>query len=146
MQIEVLRLKSLARELVETWSSAWDSKDTQSASRFYSKDPAQVFFDLGPIHFGWDQYKKSVEQSFATIDSLKLSLAEDMKVVIRGSIGLTISTGHISYKMKDGTLYDSDVRFSGVWENDAGDWRLIHEHWSHIVRQTPDVRRLEQTF
>src|SRR5215831_11321473 len=96
----------------------------------FSKDPNQVFFDLGPIHLGWDQYKKNVEESFATIDTLKLSLSEDMKVVVRGSIGLTISTGHISYKLKDGTSFESDVRFSGVWENDAGVWRLIHEHWS----------------
>ena len=113
----------MVRELVKTWSSTWSSKDTSAASRFYSKAPDLVFFDLGPTHLGWEQYQKNIEKSFDRID-------EDLRVVVGDGMALTTATGHISYMMKNNKNFDSDIRFTGVWENKGGQWRLIHDHWS----------------
>ena len=75
-------LKRMVRELVKTWSSTWSSKDTSAAARFYSKAPDLVFFDLGPTHLGWEQYQKSIERSFDTIEKLDLTLKDDLRVVV----------------------------------------------------------------
>ena len=137
MTSDTARLKQRTRELVETWSSAWDNKDTTAAASFYSKTPGLVFFDLGPIHIGWDQYRKSIEESFESIQSLKLALNDDLKVVIGDSLALTTATGHIFLRMKDGGIFDTDIRFTGVWERRGEDWELIHDHWSRSNRRSP---------
>ncbi len=123
-------LKRMVRELVKTWSSTWSSKDTSAAARFYSKAPNLVFFDLGPTHLGWEQYQKSIERSFDTIENLDLTLNDDLRVVVGDGMALTTATGHISYRMKNNENFESDIRFTGVWENKGGHWRLIHDHWS----------------
>src|SRR6266487_5282554 len=127
---DVALLKQRARELVETWSSTWRSKNTSDASQFYSKTPDLVFFDLGPTHLGWEQYRQSIERSFDTIENLDLTLNDDLRVVVGDGMALTTATGHISYRMKNNENFESDIRFTGVWENKGGHWRLIHDHWS----------------
>ncbi len=127
---DVALLKRMAHELVGTWSSTWGSKDTGDASRFYSNAPDLVFFDLGPTHLGWEKYQKSIEKSFDTIENLNLTLNDDLRVVVGDGMALTTATGHISYKMKDTTSFESNIRFTGVWQNKRGHWLLIHDHWS----------------
>ena len=134
MTDRVSLLKQTARDLVKTWSAAGSTRSTSEVAKFYSKDPDLVFFDLGPIHAGWDQYRTRMEDWFDTIDSLELSLANDLRAMVRGVSGITTATGHISYRNRDGTSFDSDIRFSGVWEIKDGDWHLIHEHWSRLRR------------
>jgi uncharacterized protein (TIGR02246 family) len=127
---EATTLKRMARELVKTWSYTWSSKDTSAASQFYSNAPDLVFFDLGPTHLGWQQYQKNIERSFDTIQNLDLTLNDDLRVVVGDGMALTTATGHISTTTKDNKNFESDIRFTGVWENKGGQWRLIHDHWS----------------
>jgi ketosteroid isomerase-like protein len=127
---EEARLEQLVRELVETWSSTWTSKDTTAASKFYSKAPDLVFFDIGPIHVGWGQYRKNIEKSFEEIESLSLTLNEDLRVTVHGSMALTTATGRVSSKSKDDKSFDSNIRFTGVWEKKGRLWHLVHDHWS----------------
>ncbi len=127
---DVALLKRRARELAETWGSTWNSKDTSAASQFYSNAPDLVFFDLGPTHLGWEQYRQSIERSFDTIEKLDLTLNDDLRLVVGDGMALTTATGHISYRMKNNENFESDIRFTGVWENKGGRWRLIHDHWS----------------
>ncbi len=126
----VTLLKRMARDLVKTWSSTWTSKDTSDASQCYSNAADLVFFDLGPTHLGWEQYQRNIEKSFETIEKLDLTLNEDLRVVVKDGMALTTATGHISTRMKNKKDFESDIRFTGVWENKAGHWRLIHDHWS----------------
>ena len=125
-------LGRLVRELAETWSLTWTSKDTRAASRFYSKAPDLVFFDIGPIHVGWDQYRKNIEKSFSEIESLSLKLNDDLRVTVVGKMALTTATGHMSSKSRDGKSSDLDIRFTAVWEKKAKDkvWQVVHDHWS----------------
>jgi uncharacterized protein (TIGR02246 family) len=127
---DVTILRRMTRELVDTWSSAWSSKDTRAASQFYSKAPDLVFFDLGPTHLGWEQYQKNIERSFDTIENLHLTFNEDLRVMVGDGMALTTATGHILYTMKENKKSESDIRFTGVWENKGERWRLIHDHWS----------------
>ena len=127
---EEIRLRELVAQLFKTWSSTWSSKDTTSASRFYSKDPDLVFYDIGPIHIGWDQYRKNIQKSFGETESLSLTLNDDLRVTVLGSMALTTATGHLSSKNKDGKSFDSNIRFSGVWEKKGKLWLVIHDHWS----------------
>ncbi|TMI16071.1 DUF4440 domain-containing protein [Candidatus Bathyarchaeota archaeon] len=127
---EEAKLRRLVRELVETWSSTWTSKNTTAASKFYSKAPDHVFFDIGPIHVGWDQYRKNIQKSFGETESLSLTLNDDLRVTVLGSMALTTATGHLSSKNKDGKSFDSNIRFSGVWEKKGKLWLVIHDHWS----------------
>ncbi len=127
---DVALLKRMTLRLVETWSSTWESKNTSDASQFYSDAADLVFFDLGPTHLGWEQYQRSIERSFDSIDDLKLSLNNDLRATVNDLVALTTATGHISYKMKNGESFESNIRFTGVWEKKGGQWRLIHDHWS----------------
>ena len=127
---EEIQLRELVAQLFETWSSAWSSKDTASASRFYSKEPDLVFFDIGPVHIGWDQYRRNIEKSFNEIESLSLTLNDDLRVMIRDSLALTTATGHLSVRGREGKSSDSDFRFTGVWDKKDDVWQLVHDHWS----------------
>ena len=127
---EEIRLRELVAQLFKTWSSTWSSKDTTSASRFYSKNPDLVFYDIGPIHIGWDQYRKNIEKSFNEIESLSLSLNDDLRVIIRDRLALTTATGRLAARTKGGKSSDSDIRFTGVWEKKDDVWQLVHDHWS----------------
>ena len=127
---EEIRLRELVAQLFKTWSSTWSSKDTTSASRFYSKDPDLVFYDIGPIHIGWDQYRKNIERSFNEKESLSLSLNDDLRIVIRDGLALTTATGHLEARSKEGKNSDSGIRFTGVWDKKDDVWQLVHDHWS----------------
>ena len=127
---EEIRLRELVAQLFKTWSSTWSSKDTTSASKFYSKDPDLVFYDIGPIHIGWDQYQKNIEKSFKEIESLGLSLNDDLRVIIRDVLALTTATGRLAARTKGGKSSDSDIRFTGVWDKKDDVWQLVHDHWS----------------
>src|SRR2546425_8056421 len=100
MTKEEADLRQLVRELAETWSSTWTSKDTTAASKFYSKASDLVFFDIGPIHIGWDQYRKNIEKSFGGTESLSLTLNDDLRVTVHSGLALTTATGHLSSKSK----------------------------------------------
>ena len=123
-------VRSRVRKLVETWSSVWDEKTTERAAEFYSKDKGLVFFDVGPIHLGWDQYSGSIERSFQSIMSLKLRLNDDMGVVLDENFALTTATGLMTTVTKDGKTDELNVRFTGVWRRERGSWVLVHDHWS----------------
>jgi ketosteroid isomerase-like protein len=115
---------------VETWSSTWSSKDTTAASKFYSKAPDHVFFDIGPIHIGWGQYRENIEKSFDETENLSLTLNDDLRVTVHNDMALTTATGHLSSKSKNGRSFDSNIRFTGVWEKKGSLWQVIHDHWS----------------
>src|SRR5437773_5789494 len=102
----------------------------QRCFKFYSNAPDLVFFDLGQTHLGWEKYRQSIERSFDTIEKLDLTLNDDLRLVVGDGMALTTATGHISYRMKNNENFESDIRFTGVWENKGGRWRLIHDHWS----------------
>ena len=130
MTKEEADLRQLVRELAETWSSTWTSKDTTAASRFYSKAPDLVFFDIGPTHIGWGQYRNNIERSFDEIESLSLTLSDDLRVTVLGKMALTTATGQLSSKSKDGKTFDSNIRFTAVWKKKGKLWQVIHDHWS----------------
>src|SRR5437899_3578717 len=98
---EEIRRRELVAQLFKTWSSTWSSKDTTSASRFYSKDPDLVFYDIGPIHIGCDQYRKNIDRSFNEIDSLTLSLNDKLRIVVRDGHALTRATGNMEARRKE---------------------------------------------
>jgi ketosteroid isomerase-like protein len=75
-------------------------------------------------------YGKTGYISFSATSTIKVAVAEmsEMKVRMHGNIAIVTGLYHERGKDKDGA-YDYRDRFTDVWMNAGGKWRLIASHY-----------------
>lgn len=119
------------KALIDRYYAAWNTGDPEKAAPLYAKDSDLVFYDLTPLKYtGWAQYDSGIKNVLASFAAAQFTPQLDLKVTSRGTIAWTTVTWHLSGKKKTGEAVELDGRHTAIWENRAGTWLIVHEHFS----------------
>jgi len=119
------------KELIERYYAAWNTGDPETAAPLYAKDTDSIFYDITPLKYkGWAEYDAGVRNVLGTFASAKFVPQQDLNVTRHGSVAWTTVTWHLSGKKKSGEAVEMDGRHTAIWENRAGKWLIVHEHFS----------------
>jgi len=109
---------------------AWSTRDPANAAKFYAKGP-HMFFDIAPLKYeSWKEYENGVKTVLAGFSSLKCMVNNDAQIHPHGNLVWGTATVHVVEVKTDGTNGESDFRWTVVWEKQAGQWLIVHEHVS----------------
>jgi len=89
------------------------------------------FFDLSPArHDTWTAYRAGLDEQFGRFASLSLTPGRDLKASRSGTMAWTAVTVRGTGTRRDGSEVTFDARHTAVWSRQAGEWRMVHEHFS----------------
>ena len=109
---------------------AWCTLDPRNAAKYYDTASGDVFFDITPLQYhGWPEYETGVKAVLAGFKSVKAKL-DEIKIHPAGNAYWTTAIVHMDYVTKDGKSAKEDWRWTSVWENRGGEWKIVHEHVS----------------
>ena len=108
------------RTLEQERFAAYVQGDVAVLDRIFADDMVYIHSN------GLSDPKSGVLQSFASGD-LKISRfeAEDLQVRQIGNVMVATGLGHVELTNK-GTAAKFDIRYSAVYANQSGKWRLVH--------------------
>jgi ketosteroid isomerase-like protein len=120
------------RKLIEGYCAAWSTGSAEAPAKFYAKENGLIFYDVAPFAYhSWKEYHDGVQKEFLeTAESLKLTAGKELKVTRRGMVAWTTVPMHLTEKSKDGKTFETDLRYTGIWEKRGANWVLVHEHLS----------------
>lgn len=122
--------KALMQKLWDGWSTL----DPANVASFYASGP-HTYFDIAPLKYGsWDEYEKGVKSVVAGYKSAKFTVNDDAAVHPHGD--LVWGTATISEQMttQAGKIEMGNFRWTVIWENEDGEWVIVHEHVSEPVQ------------
>jgi ketosteroid isomerase-like protein len=80
---------------------------------------------------GWEAVRQSWEALFKDSREMRFSLS-DVTACVDGNLAWVTCTENILSEAR-GTVSVTSVLATNVFERQAGDWRLVHHHASHIL-------------
>jgi len=80
---------------------------------------------------GWEAVRQSWEALFKDSREMRFSLS-DVTARVDGNLAWVTCTENILSEAR-GTVSVTSVLATNVFERQAGDWRLVHHHASHIL-------------
>jgi ketosteroid isomerase-like protein len=119
------------RALVQRVLDGWATLNTDNVSKYYDQAPGDVFYDLMPLKYvSFKAYAEGVKPTFATLDSLKFTLNDDLAV--HGGANLAWMTATVKAVMTDkaGKASPLDCRWTAIWQKKPAGWVIIHDHFS----------------
>ena len=120
-------LKALMQEILD----AWGTLDPANAARFYAKEPNNVFYDMTPLKYtGWAEYVEGVKKVIGDFSSQRLTLGDDARTHLHGSLAWATATWHGDVVTKSGAKKTLIGRWTVVWERKGKEWLIVHEHVS----------------
>lgn len=130
------------KKLMMEYYQAWESGQSENASKFYAKDADLVFFDVAPFKYaGWEEYKAGSQKYFLDgAKSVKFVLNDDMKITQSGNLAWVSVTWRLVGDMKDGSKIDLPGRQTSIWEKRKEGWMIVHEHISTPLPGASDTQ------
>jgi ketosteroid isomerase-like protein len=119
--------------LQKIWDG-WSTLDPANVAKFYASGP-HTFFDIAPLKYGsWEEYDKGVKVVLSGYKSAKCTVNEDALVHPHGD--LVWATATVAYEMaqKTGKVEMGAFRWTVVFENQDGNWTIVHEHVSEPLQ------------
>jgi ketosteroid isomerase-like protein len=115
--------------LQKIWDG-WATLDTKNVARFYAGG-AHTFFDIAPLKYdSWQQYEQGVTGVLSGYKSARFTVNDDAAIHPHGD--LTWATATIKEEMtaKSGKVEMGNFRWTVIFENQGGNWIIVHEHVS----------------
>jgi ketosteroid isomerase-like protein len=119
--------------LQKIWDG-WSTLDPANVAKFYASGP-HTFFDIAPLKYGsWEEYDKGVKGVLSGYKSAKCAVNDDAAIHPHGD--LVWATATISEQMttKAGKVEMGNFRWTVVFENQDGNWMIVHEHVSEPLQ------------
>ena len=115
--------------LQKIWDG-WSTLDPANVAKYYA--PGQhTFFDIEPLKYNsWDEYAKGVQALATTYKSAKFTLNDDTDIHPHGDIVWVTSTVKEEMTTKAGKVEMGNFRWTAIFENEDGQWRIVHDHTS----------------
>lgn len=122
-------------QLVREFWSAWNTRNYETAARFYAKTPELVvFLPWRKEGFtGWDAFKQFANEVMQNMQIVQFTPYEDVHVFQFDDIAVAAGTFGVMMRDKSGTTTQGDARYTLIWEKHNGDWLIVHEHLSSTV-------------
>jgi ketosteroid isomerase-like protein len=84
-----------------------------------------------PLLTGWAAVRGSWEAIFANTQEMRFTLT-DVRVATAGELAWVTCTENI-LSDTDGRVGVTSILATNLFERDAGGWRLVHHHASHVL-------------
>ncbi len=109
----------------------WASNDLEKQGRFYAQGPNHLFFDVAPLKYtSWAQYKAGVAPSLKDAPKVTFTVNDDMQIHPEGKITWVAGTLNMQAPVPQGPPQTLTLRWTAVFEREAGRWVIVHEHVS----------------
>lgn len=118
------------KALMQKIWDGWGTLDTANVAKFYATGP-HTFFDIEPLKYtSWDEYEKTVKGVLAGYKSAKFTVNDDAMAHPSGDVVWATATVKEEMTTKAGKVEMGNFRWTVIWENEDGQWLIVHEHVS----------------
>lgn len=108
----------------------WSTLNPENVARFYDSGP-HTFFDIAPLKYdSWQQYDSGVKTELSAYKSAKFTVNDDAAIHPHGNLVWATATVKFEMDQKSGKVETGDMRWTAVFENKGGSWKIVHEHVS----------------
>lgn len=126
-----------AKAVVDQFNHLFESEDMAAFDRVFAHDADAVSFgtDAAERFVGFDELRKSVTAQFASIETTKLAVRDQVVKASRGGDAAWFSEV-FDWDLKAGgeAVQLKGVRFTGVLEKRDGEWKVVQFHASVPVQ------------
>ena len=93
------------------------------------------FFDIAPLKYSnWAEYQKGVTELLKGYKSLKLTVNDDAQIHTDGNLTWTTATVKEDAVTIAGKHEMARLRWTVIFEKQAGKWMIVHEHISEPLQ------------
>jgi len=119
--------------LQKIWDG-WSTLNPSNVAKYYATGP-HVFFDIAPLKYNsWDEYSKGAQGLVAAYKSAKFDVNDDVQVHPHGDLVWATATVKEQMTSTAGKVEMGNFRWTVVFENEDGQWLIVHEHVSEPVQ------------
>jgi ketosteroid isomerase-like protein len=118
--------------LQKIWDG-WATLDADKQKQYYAPGP-HVFFDIAPLKYSsWDEYEEGVTKELGDYRAARFTVNDDLQIHKAGETHWVTSTVAYDMTQKSGKREMGQFRWTAVFERQAGNWLIVHEHVSMPV-------------
>lgn len=115
--------------LQSVWDG-WSTLNPENVAKFYDSGP-HTFFDIAPLKYdSWQQYDSGVKDELGKYKSAKFTVNDDAAIHPHGNLVWATATVKFEMDQKSGKVEAGDMRWTALFENRGGSWKIVHEHVS----------------
>lgn len=119
--------------LQKIWDG-WSTLDPANVAKFYAPGP-HTFYDIAPLKYSsWDDYEKGVKGVLADYKSAKFVVNDDADIHSHGDLVWATATVKEEMTSKAGKVEMGNFRWTVIFENVDGEWRIVHDHTSEPIQ------------
>ncbi len=119
--------------LQKIWDG-WSTLDPANVAKFYAPG-AHTFYDIAPLKYSsWDDYEKGVKGVLADYKSAKFVVNDDADIHPHGDLVWATATIKEEMTSKAGKVEMGNFRWTVIFENVDGEWRIVHDHTSEPIQ------------
>ena len=124
------------RTLIATYTESVSAADTALAAKIWSTTPDVTFIHPQGEEHGWDQIKSNVyEKLMGGLFSERRLTPSDIQIHTDGNAAWSQFHWVFVAKLRsDGSPVKTEGRETQVYRKIAGEWRIVHVHYSEMPR------------
>jgi ketosteroid isomerase-like protein len=108
----------------------WSTLNPDNAAQYYATGP-NTFFDIAPLKYSsWEEYQKGSKALIAEYKSARFTVNDDLAVHPNGNSAWVTATVAFEMTHNSGKVDMGNMRWTAIFENQDGNWKIIHEHVS----------------
>lgn len=131
---QVAAIPALDKAYLQRIWDGWSTLDTANVAKFYATGP-HTFFDIAPLKYSsWDEYEKGVKGVLAGYKSAKFTVNDDAVIHPHGDLAWATATVAEEMTTKAGKVEMGNFRWTGIFEDEDGQWKIVHEHVSAPIQ------------
>ena len=118
------------KALMQMIWDGWSTLDPANVAKYYASGP-HVFFDIAPLKYNsWDEYQAGVKGVLTGYKTAKCTVNDDAAIHPHGDLVWGTATVKNAMTTKAGKVEMGNFRWTVVWQNQDGQWLIVHEHVS----------------
>ncbi len=122
------------RAYIQKIWDGWSTLDPANTAQYYAAGP-HTFFDIAPLKYNnWDEYSSGVKAVVAGYKSAKFAVNDDLAIHPHGDLVWATATVKEEMTAKSGKVDMGNFRWTVIFENEDGKWKIVHEHVSAPIR------------
>jgi ketosteroid isomerase-like protein len=122
--------KAYLQKLMDGWSAG----NPANMAQYYDQGD-YTFFDITPLKYNnWAEYQKGVEEVLKGYKSFKLTVNDDAQIHTDGNLTWSTATVKEDAVTTSGKHELATLRWTVIFEKQAGKWMIVHEHTSEPLQ------------
>ena len=119
---------------LEKLMAGWSSGNPANMAQYYDQGE-YTFFDIAPLRYSnWAEYQKGVTDLLKNYKSIKLTVNDDAQIHTDGNLTWAAATVKEDAITNGGKHELATLRWTVIFEKQAGKWMIVHEHTSEPLQ------------